>query len=55
MIGAGSNEEGEEALAEAYNDAASAAHVRHPERFVGLAMVNALGVTNYLFPNSWRN
>ena len=27
------------ALAQAYNDAASAAHVRHPDRFVGLAMV----------------
>lgn len=27
------------ALAQAYNDAASAAHARHPERFVGLAML----------------
>ena len=27
------------ALAQAYNDAASAAHVRHPHRFVGLAML----------------
>lgn len=27
------------ALAQAYNDAASAAHARHPQRFVGLAMV----------------
>ncbi|TMH84001.1 MAG: amidohydrolase, partial [Betaproteobacteria bacterium] len=27
------------ALAQAYNDAASAAHGRHPERFVGLAIV----------------
>ena len=27
------------ALAQAYNDAASAAHLAHPERFVGLAMV----------------
>ncbi|HZI83371.1 MAG TPA: amidohydrolase family protein [Casimicrobiaceae bacterium] len=27
------------ALSQAYNDAASAAHRRHPERFVGLAMV----------------
>jgi aminocarboxymuconate-semialdehyde decarboxylase len=27
------------ALAQAYNDAASAAHLRHPDRFVGLAML----------------
>jgi aminocarboxymuconate-semialdehyde decarboxylase len=27
------------ALAQAYNDAASAAHAKHPERFVGLAML----------------
>jgi aminocarboxymuconate-semialdehyde decarboxylase len=27
------------ALSQAYNDAVSAAHVRHPDRFVGLAMV----------------
>ncbi len=27
------------ALSQAYNDAASAAHVRHPEQFVGLAML----------------
>ena len=27
------------ALSQAYNDAASAAHAKHPERFVGLAMV----------------
>jgi aminocarboxymuconate-semialdehyde decarboxylase len=27
------------ALSQAYNDAASAAHLKHPERFVGLAMV----------------
>ena len=27
------------ALSQAYNDAASAAHLRHPDRFVGLAMV----------------
>jgi len=27
------------ALSQAYNDAASAAHARHPDRFVGLAMI----------------